>query len=49
MEQNICPPGSPVQVVLPLLVVDNSINLCKYTAGWFFRHEAVRTGHLILE
>ena len=35
--------------VLPLLVVDNSINLCKYTAGWFVRHGAVRTGHLILK
>jgi thioredoxin reductase len=35
--------------VLPLSVVDNSINLCKYTSGWFFRHGAVRTGHLILK
>ncbi len=23
--------------------------LCKHTLGWFFRHWAVRTGHLILE
>jgi hypothetical protein len=35
--------------VLPLLMVDNSISLCKHTSGWFFRHWAVRTGHLILE
>jgi hypothetical protein len=24
--------------------VDKSINLCKHTSGWFFRHEAARTG-----
>ena len=35
--------------VLSLLVVDNSINLSKYTVGWFFRHGAVRTDHLILK
>jgi len=37
------------ELVLPLLVVDKSINLCKYPSGWFFRHGAVRTGHLILK
>jgi hypothetical protein len=37
------------KVVLPLLMVDNSINLCKFTSSWFFRHGAVRTGHLILK
>ncbi len=36
-------------VVLPLLRVDKSINLCKYPSDWFFRHGAARTGHLILE
>jgi hypothetical protein len=35
--------------VLPLDRVDNSINLCKHTSGWYFRHWAVWTGHLILE
>ena len=30
-------------------MVDKSINLCKYTSGWFFRHEAVRTSHLSLD
>jgi hypothetical protein len=36
-------------LVLPLDMVDNSISLCKHLSGWFFRHWAARTGHLILE
>jgi hypothetical protein len=36
-------------LVLPLSMVDNSISLCKHISGWFFRHGAVRIGHLILE
>jgi hypothetical protein len=36
-------------LVLPLDMVDNSISLCKHPSGWFFRHWAARTGHLILE
>ena len=30
-------------------MVENSSSLCKPPLGWFFRHEAVRTGDLTLE
>ena len=35
--------------VLPLDMVENSINLSKPISGSFFRHDTVRKGHLLLE
>ena len=36
------------QRVLPLDMVENSINLCKPISGWFIRHWTDRTGLLFL-
>jgi hypothetical protein len=44
-----CTPAMAAGQVQRLDMVDNSSSLCNPPLGWFFRHEAVRTGDLTLE